>query len=72
MNGHNGLVQSISQTTDPMAIESMAMGMDMGGVDWAEWDRLLAEDISSMIPGPAATGFGVGVDEVGSLGSWGN
>ena len=50
-----------------MAIESMAMSMDMGNMDWAEWDRLLAQDIDVMIPGPAATGFGVGIDEMSGM-----
>lgn len=50
---------------DPMTIENMAMGLDMANVDWAEWDRLLAQDFDSMIPGPAATGFGLGHDGMG-------
>ena len=43
------------------------MNMDMGDVDWAEWDRLLAQDGDVMIPGPGATGFGVGPDEIGKV-----
>ena len=49
-----------------MAVENMAMDMDIG-MNWAEWDRLLMQDDGNMLSGPAGGGFGVGIDEAGGL-----